>query len=200
LVELLGGEIGVMMSGERTFAGGWARIDLLVLAASHVPTTVMRSPSRQATAAPVASQRSSLCRVLVAEDNPVNQMVIRAMLQKIGIEPTLVADGRQAVDAIAANPFESGSHGLPDAVMDGFEATRIIRDGSESRPVIVCGDRKCDGRRRRTMPRRGHGRLHQQADQCSRITARPVALAGRGLLLGKAPNSTPRHSEGVGAQ
>ena len=96
-------------------------------------------PVRLGAAAPVANQskRSSLCRVLVAEDNSVNQMVIKAMLQKLGIEPTLVADGHQAVEAVAEATFDLVLMDCQMPVMDGFEATRIIRSGSESRPVIV---------------------------------------------------------------
>ena len=55
----------------------------------------------------------------------MNQMVIRAMLQKLGIEPTLVADGRQAVDAVAEKPFDLVLMDCQMPVMDGFEATPI---------------------------------------------------------------------------
>lgn len=67
-----------------------------------------RSAPRQTTVVPSHDERkgASPCRVLVAEDNPVNQMVIRAMLQKLGIEPTVAADGRQAVEAVEATSFD----------------------------------------------------------------------------------------------
>ena len=95
--------------------------------------------SRQVPLAPAAHQprRTSVCRVLVAEDNPVNQMVIRAMLQKLGIEATLVDDGRQAVDAVTESAFDLVLMDCQMPVMDGFEATRIIRGRSPLRPVIV---------------------------------------------------------------
>jgi CheY-like chemotaxis protein len=64
-------------------------------------------------------------------------MVIRAMLQKLGIEATLVADGRKAVEAVAETPFDLVLMDCQMPVMDGFEATQIIRSGSGSRPVIV---------------------------------------------------------------
>jgi CheY-like chemotaxis protein len=139
LVELLGGEIGVTSPAtERPTEAGPGSIFWFSLPA-RVPTGVMRAPLRQTTATPTLgrSQRSSVCRVLVAEDNPVNQMVIRAMLQKLGIEATLVGDGRQAVDAVAETPFDLVLMDCQMPVMDGFEATGIIRGQSASRPVIV---------------------------------------------------------------
>ena len=139
LVDLLGGELGVISPApERSADGGPGSIFWFSLPAT-VPTGAVRSAARHATAIPTPDKRkrSSFCRVLVAEDNPVNQMVIRAMLRKLGVEATLVADGRQAVDAVAATPFDLVLMDCQMPVMDGFEATQIIRSGSEARPVIV---------------------------------------------------------------
>ena len=139
LVDLLGGELGVISPAtERSADGSPGSIFWFSLPAT-VPIGAVRSAARHTTAtpAPDRGKRSSFCKVLVAEDNPVNQMVIRAMLRKLGIEATLVADGRQAVDAVAATPFDLVLMDCQMPVMDGFEATQIIRSGSESRPVIV---------------------------------------------------------------
>jgi CheY-like chemotaxis protein len=139
LVDLLGGEIGVISPAtDRSTEGGPGSIFWFSLPAT-VATGAMRTTPRHSLATPAQdrSNRSSLCRVLVAEDNPVNQMVIRAMLQKLGIEATLVADGRRAVEAVAETPFDLVLMDCQMPVMDGFEATQIIRSGSGSRPVIV---------------------------------------------------------------
>ncbi len=69
-------------------------------------------------------------RVLVAEDNPVNQMVVRGLLERYGCEVVLAGDGAEAIALYQADP----SHYqliLMDGEMprvDGFEATRRIRD------------------------------------------------------------------------
>jgi signal transduction histidine kinase/ActR/RegA family two-component response regulator len=139
LVDLLGGEIGVISPAtDRSTEGGPGSIFWFSLPAT-VATGAMRTTPRHSLATPAQDRRnrSSLCRVLVAEDNPVNQMVIRAMLQKLGIEATLVADGRRAVEAVAETPFDLVLMDCQMPVMDGFEATQIIRSGSGSRPVIV---------------------------------------------------------------
>jgi signal transduction histidine kinase/ActR/RegA family two-component response regulator len=139
LVDLLGGELGVVSPAtDRPEEGGPGSIFWFSLPA-RVPTAAMRAATRQATPVPTPdrSTRSSLCRVLVAEDNPVNQMVIKAMLQKLGIEATLVADGGQAVQAVAETPFDLVLMDCQMPVMDGFEATQIIRSRLGPRPVIV---------------------------------------------------------------
>jgi two-component system, sensor histidine kinase len=70
-------------------------------------------------------------RVLVAEDNPVNCMVIESLLEKLGMTVTTVHDGQEAVNAITS----VGSDGQPDLilmdlqmpVMDGYVAAQRIR-------------------------------------------------------------------------
>lgn len=67
-------------------------------------------------------------RVLVAEDNEVNRMVINEYLQKAGLLVTLVNDGKQAVDQLVAKPdFDLVILDLRMPVMNGFEAATAIR-------------------------------------------------------------------------
>lgn len=66
--------------------------------------------------------------VLLAEDNPVNQLVAVKMLERYGHRVTVVSNGQQALDAIAkGNGFDVILMDLEMPVMDGLEATRIIR-------------------------------------------------------------------------
>ena len=81
------------------------------------------------------------CRVLVAEDQPINQQVIREVLQQVGVIVTLAADGREALQAV------TGEKGRFDAVLmdiqmpnlDGHQATRLIREqlSAERLPIIA---------------------------------------------------------------
>lgn len=66
-------------------------------------------------------------QVLVADDNPVNQMVASLTLQKLGYTATVVANGRQAVKAWRAGTFCAILMDCQMPEMDGFQATREIR-------------------------------------------------------------------------
>lgn len=69
-------------------------------------------------------------QILVAEDNEVNQMVIRGLLGRLGITPVIVNNGKQAVDFITSNDSSLDcilmDCEMPE--MDGYDATRAIRD------------------------------------------------------------------------
>jgi two-component system sensor histidine kinase BarA len=75
-------------------------------------------------------------RILVADDSAVNREVAQEALSRFGVEPVLVASGREAVEALRARAFDlvlmDGS--MPD--LDGFAATRLIREieTTEARP------------------------------------------------------------------
>jgi CheY-like chemotaxis protein/HPt (histidine-containing phosphotransfer) domain-containing protein len=77
-------------------------------------------------------------RILVAEDNPVNQDIILHMLKRIGCSVTMVENGQQAVDAAASGEFDVVFMDCQMPVMDGYTAARTIRGG-------VSGEVSCAG-------------------------------------------------------
>jgi two-component system, sensor histidine kinase and response regulator len=113
-------------------------------------------PAAAPVAPPVAPRpaAASSARVLVAEDNPVNQLVIQGMLNKRGYTCDIVADGREALTQL-----ERGEHAavLMDVQMpeiDGFEATRRIRareTGEEHVPIIAMTASAMEGDRERCL-------------------------------------------------
>jgi PAS domain S-box-containing protein len=76
-------------------------------------------------------------RILVAEDNIVNQRVAHSMLEKMGHSVALAGTGRQAVEAAAAERFDLIFMDVQMPEMDGFEATAHIRRTEHDHTPIV---------------------------------------------------------------
>jgi signal transduction histidine kinase/DNA-binding NarL/FixJ family response regulator len=89
-------------------------------------------------------------RVLVAEDNAVNQLVTQAMLERFGHDAVIVSNGQEALAAAAGSGFHVVLMDLHMPVMDGLAATRAIRalDGPAAGvPIIALTADAMDGGR-----------------------------------------------------
>ncbi len=80
-------------------------------------------------------------RVLVVEDHPLSQKVIRGMLAKLGIRSDVVGNGQEALDAVLHHRYDLILMDCEMPVMDGYEATRRIRaweiDNARPRTPII---------------------------------------------------------------
>jgi signal transduction histidine kinase/ActR/RegA family two-component response regulator len=133
LAALMGGQAGATSA-----AGEGSTFWFTSHLGNAAPTAALVTPAQES----AAESTSPACaaRILVAEDNPVNQMVVRHMLQKLGYETLVVNDGRAALDA-----WEAGGCALilMDCQMpelDGYEATREIRRreaGTRRIPIVA---------------------------------------------------------------
>lgn len=77
-------------------------------------------------------------RLLVVEDNPVNQLVMMAMLHSLGLPATLAGGGEEALDLVAGTPYDIILLDVQMPGMDGLELTRRIRSrGGVHQPAII---------------------------------------------------------------
>ncbi|HTX23584.1 MAG TPA: response regulator [Steroidobacteraceae bacterium] len=91
------------------------------------------------TLANAAAQRQYGGRVLVVEDNPVNQKVAQRFLERFGCQVGVAGDGAEAIEACASERFDLILMDMQMPVMDGISATRAIRarEGGRARTPIV---------------------------------------------------------------
>jgi CheY-like chemotaxis protein len=122
LVELMRGEIWV----ESTVGQG----SMFAFTAWFTAASLETPEEPAGNTVDVAAARSRLAgtRILVAEDNPFNQVVIKKLLTKVGASVTLCANGLLALDALEHEaPFDLVLMDVQMPEMDGYAATRVIR-------------------------------------------------------------------------
>ena len=142
LAELMGGAITAASEPGRgsTFAVEW-----------QVRTVEETRTGRPAAAAPAAAPLP--LRILVAEDNPVNQKVVLRMLERIGYHADLAVDGALAVAAAARQQYDVVFMDVQMPGMDGYEATRRIRGscGGRQPRIIAMTANAMEGDRERCL-------------------------------------------------
>ncbi len=136
LAELMGGTLTV-----KSGVGAGSRFELLVALAVGESGSVAQTPPVQAIvpAKEAAPHPQAGLRVLVAEDNRVNQTVVSKMLAKLGCSVDLVENGAEAVARARVDRYDLILMDCQMPGMDGFEATGEIRrhDGTARHTPIV---------------------------------------------------------------
>jgi CheY-like chemotaxis protein len=118
-----GGGLGVSVCLPKPASPG----DLLDAIGTAVPH-LGQGPAQEDPESPPAQPAAAARRVLLVEDNAVNQRVAAGLLTRRGHHVTVVGNGRDAVERVARESFDLALMDLQMPVMGGLEATALIRD------------------------------------------------------------------------
>jgi signal transduction histidine kinase/AmiR/NasT family two-component response regulator len=163
LVNLMKGDIQV----EVVPSGGTAFVVRLPLARLGDAASARPSPERPE---PAPCADTGL-RVLAAEDNAVNQLILKTLLAEFGIVPVLVSNGQEALDAWRAAEWDIVLMDIQMPVMDGVTAVKLLREaerreGRRRTPIVAV-----------TANAIAHQKVEYLAAGMDALVAKPIDLA-----------------------
>jgi signal transduction histidine kinase/CheY-like chemotaxis protein/HPt (histidine-containing phosphotransfer) domain-containing protein len=129
-------------------------LDVVSSVLTGTAVTLREKPTAEPESETVAFTRLK-AQVLLAEDNPVNQEVAKAMLAQLGVRVRVAENGEKALELLATHDFDLVLMDCQMPVLDGYQATAAIResetDGSARLPVIALTANAMEGDRDRCL-------------------------------------------------
>jgi PAS domain S-box-containing protein len=138
LVTMMGGEIGVD-STEGKGSTFWFTAEVTVLPADLTEDAASAHRPKPKDARSDALKRIAGLHVLLVEDNEINQQVAREFLGLAGVTVDIASNGKIAVEMVAETPYDAILMDVQMPLMDGYQATKIIRADSRHTdlPIIA---------------------------------------------------------------
>ncbi len=126
-------------------------------------------------------------RLLLAEDGPDNQRLFKHILEGVGAVVQIAGTGRQAVDLAASTPFDLVLMDIQMPEMDGYEATRRLRESGFAAPIVALTAHAMQSERRRCIAAGCDGHLSKPIDRAHLIQAVAEHLSGLAGTRNAAP-------------
>jgi len=186
LVQLFGGEIGIESSTAEgsTFWFTWPVVNPVEMYMGELPPDMFSQ----------VQDRSMVlrgARVLLAEDEYINASITKAFLEQAGLEVTVVSNGREALEALEKDTFQSILMDVQMPVMDGLEATAMIRKKERKKgsytPIIALTAHAMHGDRERCLQAGMDDYLTKPLDKDQLIEMLARCMTRKALVVGSDP-------------
>jgi len=137
LAEAMGGEVTVQSD-----YGHGSTFTVLIATGSLEDIVMVDAETLEAQRSEVAQQGETAidlppCKILVADDSPANRKLIHLVLERAGATVTLAENGQQALEHATQQTFDIIFMDMQMPVMDGYTATRHLRDQGYDLPIIA---------------------------------------------------------------